>query len=152
MKGKVLDFNIQTGEGIISAAGGERYSFTNAEWKSSDIHPARDVEVDFAGAEGVATGIYAEAPKAAPAVSGEKSKVVAGILALFLGAFGIHKFYLGCTSAGVIMLVVWLLGLILLGIPSLVIGIIAFIEALMYFFKSDADFERIYVKSQKCWF
>lgn len=152
MKGKVLDFNLQSGEGVISGADGQRYSFTNAEWKSSDVHPARDVEVDFAASEGVATGIYAEAKAAASTTSGEKSKVVAGILALFLGAFGVHKFYLGCTTAGIVMLAVWFFGLILVGIPSLIIGIIAFIEALIYFFKSDADFERIYVKSKKCWF
>ncbi|MBU0631989.1 TM2 domain-containing protein [bacterium] len=151
MKGKVLDFNLQSGEGIISGSDGQRYSFTNAEWKSSDIHPTKDVEVDFAGADGVATGIYAEA-KAVVVSTGEKSKVVAGILALFLGAFGVHKFYLGCTTAGVIMLAVWFLGLILVGIPSLIIGLIAFIEALIYFFKSDADFDRIYVKNKKCWF
>ena len=152
MKGKVLDFNLQSGEGVISGADGERYSFTNAEWKSNDVHPAKDVEVDFAVTEGAATSIYAEAPAVAAAPTGDKSKIVAGILALFLGAFGVHKFYIGCTTAGVIMLVVWLLGLVILGIPSLIIGIIAFIEALIYFFKSDADFDRIYVKNKKCWF
>lgn len=61
MKGKVLDFNLQAGEGVISGDNGERYNFTNAEWKSSDIHPAHGVIVDFAVNEQNATGIYAEA-------------------------------------------------------------------------------------------
>ena len=152
MKGKVLDFNLQSGEGVISGADGQRYSFTNAEWKSSDAHPAKDVEVDFEAVEGTAKGIYAEVKPTAAVASGDKSKIVAGILALFLGAFGIHKFYIGCTTAGIVMIAVWFFGLFLVGIPSLIIGIIAFIEALIYFFKSDADFDRIYVQNKKCWF
>ena len=33
-------------------------------------------------------------------------KIVAGILGILLGGLGIHKFYLGYTTAGIIMLVV----------------------------------------------
>ena len=61
MKGKVLDFNLQLGQGVISGDNGERYNFTSAEWKSADIHPAHGVKVDFAIDEQNATGIYAEA-------------------------------------------------------------------------------------------
>ncbi|WP_428737720.1 TM2 domain-containing protein [Sulfurimonas sp.] len=85
-------------------------------------------------------------------MSSEKNKIVAALLAFFLGGFGIHKFYLGCTTAGIIMLVVFLGGIILLGIPSMIIGIIAFIEFILYLIKSDEEFDRIYVKNQKCWF
>ena len=38
-------------------------------------------------------------------VTGPKSKVVAILLALFLGGFGAHDFYLGYTKQGVIKLV-----------------------------------------------
>jgi TM2 domain-containing membrane protein YozV len=31
-----------------------------------------------------------------------KSKLTAGLLGLFLGTFGIHKFYLGKTTQGII--------------------------------------------------
>ena len=34
----------------------------------------------------------------------DKSKTVAGVLALFLGGLGIHKFYLGQTGTGVVFL------------------------------------------------
>ena len=40
------------------------------------------------------------------ASGGEKSKLTAGLLGIFLGALGIHKFYLGYTKEAVIMLVV----------------------------------------------
>ncbi len=81
-----------------------------------------------------------------------KNKLVAMLLALFLGSLGMHKFYLGCTKAGIIMLVIFVFGLILLGIPSMIIGLISFIEAIIYISKSDANFDRIYVRNQKCWF
>jgi phage FluMu protein Com len=42
-------------------------------------------------------------PTASPAVS-EKSKVVAGLLGIFLGHFGIHRFYLGYPGVGLLML------------------------------------------------
>lgn len=56
-------------------------------------------------------GKKAAATKPSPAgkpVSGEpgdKSKVVALLLAFFLGALGVHRFYLGYTMLGVLMLV-----------------------------------------------
>jgi len=62
MKGKILDFNIQKGEGVISGDDSQRYNFVAAEWKSLDSHPSRNIEVDFSVVEGNATAIYAVAP------------------------------------------------------------------------------------------
>jgi len=58
MKGKVLDFNLQSGEGLISGDDGNRYSFVSAEWKSSDIHPIKGAEVDFTVTDGEAKQVY----------------------------------------------------------------------------------------------
>ena len=90
-------------------------------------------------------------------VPGQKSHIVAGLLALFLGSWGIHKFYLGYMTEGAIMLGVWfvsfLLTFVLIGIfPLMALGVVAFIEAIIYLTKSDADFERIYVQNKKAWF
>jgi TM2 domain-containing membrane protein YozV len=41
---------------------------------------------------------------------GSKSKIAAGLLGIFLGGFGIHKFYLGYTTPAVIMLVAGIIG------------------------------------------
>jgi len=38
----------------------------------------------------------------------DKTKLTAGLLGLFLGGFGAHKFYIGDSKAGVIRLVVTL--------------------------------------------
>ena len=78
---------------------------------------------------------------------GEKSKVVAALLALFLGPLGIHKFYLGKKVSGIIMLV---LSLTYIGLPFTVI--ISFIEGIIYLMKSAEDFTRIYVEGNKSWF
>ena len=40
----------------------------------------------------------------------QKDHVSAGLLAIFLGVFGIHKFYLGSNQAGFIMLAVSIIG------------------------------------------
>ena len=53
-------------------------------------------------------------------------KMVAGLTGIFLGSLGIHKFVLGYTRAGVIMLVVTL---VTCGFGSIVTGLIGLIEA-----------------------
>lgn len=41
-----------------------------------------------------------------------KSKIVAGLLGIFLGCFGVHNFYLGFTNKAVLQLVLTIVGLI----------------------------------------
>lgn len=65
---------------------------------------------------------------------GGKSKLVAGLLALFLGSLGIHNFYLGYNNKGLTQLLVSLVGGIFsCGIATIVIGIWAFVEAIQIF-------------------
>jgi len=40
------------------------------------------------------------------AVPPAKSRLTAGLLGIFLGAFGVHRFYLGFTSIGVLQILV----------------------------------------------
>lgn len=88
----------------------------------------------------------------APIVS-SKDHVAAGLLAIFLGSLGIHKFYLGYNTAGFIMLAVTILGgLLTFGLAAAVMGIIAFIEGILYLVKSQSEFEQIYVFNQREWF
>ncbi|WP_323012204.1 DUF805 domain-containing protein [Castellaniella sp.] len=58
MKGSVLDFSIQQGQGIITTEEGRRYTFVASEWKGQD-HPKRGQAVDFdVSADGEAVGVY----------------------------------------------------------------------------------------------
>lgn len=102
-------------------------------------------------------GYYASAPAGQP-VSGapagaQKSKVAAGILGILLGSLGIHKFYLGYTQEGLIMILVALIGgVITLGVATGVMGIIGLVEGIMYLTKSDDEFYRTYELGKKGWF
>ena len=76
-------------------------------------------------------------------------KVAAGLCAIFIGSFGIHKFILGYTSAGLIMLLV---SLLTCGIGIFVMHVIGIIEGIMYLSKSDAEFYQTYMVGKKEWF
>jgi TM2 domain-containing membrane protein YozV len=53
----------------------------------------------------------------------QKSKMVAGILGILLGGLGVHQFYLGNTSQGIVRIVVTALTCGLGGIWGLIEGI-----------------------------
>ena len=74
------------------------------------------------------------------------------VFSLLLGALGIHKFYLGYTQAGIIMLLCTIPGVLLFGIPTIIVGTIALVEGFIYACKSDEEFERIYVQGRRPWF
>lgn len=59
-----------------------------------------------------------------------KSKLVAILLAFFLGSFGIHRFYLGYTSVGVAMLLGTVAGYFTCGISAVVVGIWALVDTI----------------------
>lgn len=124
-----------------------------------DVQPAPDPHVASAAAGDAAPNggsvaaqstVVQQASSAVPAVD-SKSKVAAGLLAIFLGALGIHKFYLGYTTAGIIMLVVSLVGGIIV-VGPLVMGIIGIVEGIIYLTKTDQQFYEIYVLGDKPWF
>jgi len=59
----------------------------------------------------------------APA-TGEKSKLVAGLLGIFLGAFGVHNFYLGYTGKAVAQVLITVLSCFTLAVVSEIWGLI----------------------------
>ncbi len=79
-------------------------------------------------------------------------KLVSGILAIVVGWLGVHKFYLGYTMEGVIMLVVGLAGLFICGFPTMAVGIVGLIEGILYLTKTDDEFVSTYVVGRKGWF
>ncbi|MEX0997145.1 MAG: TM2 domain-containing protein [Flavobacteriaceae bacterium] len=75
----------------------------------------------------------------------ENKKLIAGILAIVLGGFGIHKFILGYNKEGIIQLIVTL---VTCGIG----GIIGLIEGIIYLTKSDEEFFETYQVNKRPWF
>lgn len=80
---------------------------------------------------------------------GADKKIAAGICGILLGGLGIHKFVLGYTTEGIIMLLVTLLTC---GFGGVVAGIIGLIEGIIYLTKSDEEFVSTYINSKKGWF
>ena len=76
-------------------------------------------------------------------IPGAEKKIVAGILALLLGGWGVHKFYLGYTKEGIIQII---LSFVCLGY------IFALIEGIIYLTKSDEEFVATYITGKKGWF
>lgn len=99
---------------------------------------------------------YANAPYTPPSYAQPvvtKDHVAAGLLAIFLGVFGVHKFYLGYNTSGFIMLAVTILGSIFtIGLAAGVMWVIALIEGIIYLAKSQSEFDAIYVANKKEWF
>ena len=89
---------------------------------------------------------YAAPPGYNPANS---NRVPAGVCAILLGSLGVHKFILGMTTPGLIML----LGtLVTCGFGGIVTGTIGLIEGIIYLTKSDPEFYQLYQVEKKPWF
>ncbi|WP_367755923.1 NINE protein [Flavobacterium sp. WC2421] len=79
-------------------------------------------------------------------VEEDNKRLAAGLLAILLGPFGIHKFLLGYTSEGIIWLVISLFTL------GSVTGLLGVIEGIIYLTKSDEEFYQTYQVHKKGWF
>ena len=89
-------------------------------------------------------------PSDAPSIRAFKRRV--GWCAILLGALGVHKFMLGYRTAGIIMLLVGVLGWVPFALPTLAMSVIGLIEGIIYLNKSDADFEATYLQGKRTWF
>lgn len=117
---------------------------SGGDWQSLTSYP----ELNASATEPPSVGA---APSLSPPSLADRAskKVAAGVCGILLGSLGIHKFILGYTTAGLIML----LGTILTcGLAAIVFYIIGLIEGIIYLTKSDEEFVRIYVDGRKEWF
>jgi TM2 domain-containing membrane protein YozV len=141
MRGQVLGVDVATGDGQISGEDGQRYLFRPDDW-ADRIGPSVGALIDFEVNGRQALRIYRQpgsytAKPAAPRA--DRNKIVAALLAFFLGIFGVHRFYLGRTGSGIVMLV-----LTCTFVGVLITGIWAFVDFLRYLIMSDAEFAARY--------
>jgi len=151
MRGQVLGVDARTGNGIVSGDDGRRYSFKPEDWAARG-EPAVGLYVDFETEDNRALTLFpvpgsvAAAPAAAPASrapENDRNKIVAAILALLLGPLGIHRFYLGRTGTGIVMLV---LSCTIVGL--LATGPWAFVDMIRYLMMSDREFAARYPREE----
>ncbi len=118
-----------------------------AEWKPLSLFP--EFAADLQGAPGSATApptITAPPSTSNPRAS---NKLPAGVCGILLGALGVHKFILGYTGAGLIMLLVTVLTC---GLAYPVMHIIGLVEGIIYLCKTDDEFVLTYVDGRREWF
>lgn len=76
-------------------------------------------------------------------------RIPTGICAILLGYLGVHKFMLGYTTQGILMLAITL-GTC--GWGAFVTGMVGIIEGILYFTRSDAEFVDTYITHRRPWF
>lgn len=155
MRGQILGVDLRTGEGQLAGDDGRRYRFAPEDWAHRG-EPAIGLPVDFEPHEtrarsifplpGTAAGVPAAMAPPPPAYvaapsppTTDRNKIVAALLAFFLGVFGVHRFYLGRIGSGIVML---LLTCTVVGM--LATGPWALIDFIRYLLMSDRDFARRY--------
>lgn len=78
----------------------------------------------------------------------ESKRVIAGILGILLGALGVHKFVLGYTNEGIIMLAITI---VTCGVGAAFTSLLGLIEGIIYLTKSDEEFVYTYQVNKKGW-
>ncbi len=117
------------------------------EWKPLSSVP--ELAAELKAPPPISTASSSVPTTACAAASRASNKIAAGVCGILLGSLGVHKFILGYTGAGLIMLLVTLLTCFL---ASPLMHIIGLIEGIIYLTKSDEEFVRIYVDGRKEWF
>ncbi|MGW9684971.1 NINE protein [Flagellimonas sp. 2504JD1-5] len=86
-------------------------------------------------------------------LNADNKKILAGILAIVLGGFGVHKFILGYNKEGIILLVCTIiLGIVTCGIANMIVWVVTLVEGIIYLTKSDEEFYNTYQVGKKPWF
>lgn len=147
MRGQILGVDLKSGDGQIAGEDGRRYKFRPDDW-SDRLGPAVGAQVDFEASETRALSIYhvpgtvpavQVAAAAAPRRRTQRNKIVAALLAFFLGVLGAHRFYLGRTGSGIVMLLM----------TCTVVGTLlttpwAIIDAIRYLVMDEGEFDARY--------
>jgi TM2 domain-containing membrane protein YozV len=146
MRGQVLGVDTRTGDGIVTAEDGRRYAFRPSDWAHKG-EPAIGMHVDFEAHESRALSVFpvpgtSPAPVIVAPPHTDRNKYVAAVLAFLLGPLGIHRFYLGRTGTGILMLV----------LSCTVVGLLisapwAFIDMIRYLVMSDREFASRYARA-----
>ena len=156
MRGQILAYVADKEMGLIATAEGQRLSFRTADWMEV-IPPERGMAVECVALDAHrASQVQLALPEAVaappapqPLAQRPKRKPVLTLLALFLGYYGAHRFYMGAWGWGLVQLLGLpvLVGILFALLPPLgvllLLGAIVFtiVEYVRYIWMSDAEFD-----------
>ena len=161
MRGQILAYVADSQMGLVVTPDGQRLSFRGADWQEA-IAPERGMAVEFTVIEGsrarqvqlalpepTAAPAMPAAPAQPPLAQRPKRKPVLTLLALFLGFFGAHRFYMGAWGWGLVQLlgVPVVVGILFALLPTLggllyfAAIVLVWVEAIRYIWMSDAQFD-----------
>lgn len=156
MRGQILAYVADKEMGLIATAEGQRLSFRTADWMEV-IPPERGMAVECVALDAHrASQVQLALPEAVavppapqPLAQRPKRKPVLTLLALFLGYYGAHRFYMGAWGLGLLQLLGLpvLVGILFALLPPLgvllLLGAIVFtiVEYVRYIWMSDAEFD-----------
>ncbi len=121
------------------------------------------VDALFAQAQDIPLGSKDFSSIIPSASDAEKDKVIAGVMGILCGEFGIHRFYLGHTKAGLVYLgwtlcsgaavtvfafATWGFGYFLFPLVY-VSGVMGVIDGILYLMSEDAEFQSKYAKNKR---
>jgi hypothetical protein len=163
MKGTILDFNIRTGQGIVSGDDNNRYRFTGSDWQASDS-PAPGQRVDFEVNEGQATFVYRELSKPIAGSTTTSLEMDWSGLSPYYQAEFKKIFESGETYKGKLNWAAFLFGgfwamtkqlwlsLAICVVGSLMTGgLVGFVYWFVYAFRGNYIYYTLYVKKKQLW-
>jgi TM2 domain-containing membrane protein YozV len=113
---------------VFPSAGSDQV-FPSAD--SAPVFPSAGSAVPAVGSDPIFAVANQNEPAAYPSIqypdvptSRNKSKVIAGLLAIFLGALGVHRFYLGYKLIAIIMLIITVASLGRLALITVLWGLV----------------------------
>jgi len=116
-------------------------------------HCATAVAPDQALCTHCGAGLHGAGGRAVANNSVESKRIISAVVAIFVGAFGVHKFVMGDTRQGFVRVGILAAAMIFtLGFGAIPLMIIGIIEGVTYVTMSDADFIRVYQEGHKAWF
>lgn len=108
---------------VISSVTFAAYPLGEANNTTAITAVDQKINTNYAAVPTTKKGVKKELAAQSVAFGGGKSKIVAALLAFFIGSLGVHSFYMGQTVKGFIQL-----GLSVLGIALYIAGIASFVS------------------------
>ena len=83
----------------------------------------------------------------------KRKRTTTGVMGIIFGFLGVHKFILGYTAEGFILLLVSVIGgIITCGLSIIVTDLIGIIEGIIILSKTPEEFKRLYLDKKTGWF